>query len=134
MCRSPHGRHDPSFLRTMCSSDNQGNESQQGPHCRRYGAEGSANLERGPPAAVFALEIGFRDFESSTWRLTGSTSSPWADKKSNLSMGLWTAASKKVMKNVRSPNVRRRRMCPQQGMSFPSAPESDGQVGFAFDR
>jgi hypothetical protein len=38
--------------------------------------------------AVFALESGFRDFESSTWRPTGSTSSPWADKKSNPSMGL----------------------------------------------
>ncbi len=48
----------------------------------------AVNLERGPPAAVFALEIGFRDFESSTWRPTGSTSSPWAEKKSNPSMGL----------------------------------------------
>jgi hypothetical protein len=47
-----------------------------------------ANLERGSPAADFALNNGFRDFESSTWRPTGSTSSPWADKKSNPSMGL----------------------------------------------
>jgi hypothetical protein len=48
----------------------------------------ATNLERGPPAVVFDLEIGFRVFESSTWRPTRSTSSPWADKKSNLSMGL----------------------------------------------
>jgi hypothetical protein len=49
----------------------------------------ATNLERGPPgAAVFDLESGFRVFESSTWRTTGLTSSPWADKKSNPSMGL----------------------------------------------
>ncbi len=48
----------------------------------------AATLERGAPAVVFDLEISFRVFESSTWRPTGSTGSPWADKKSNLSMGL----------------------------------------------
>ncbi len=47
-----------------------------------------ANLERRVPGAVVSLESGFRDFESSTWRPTGSTSSPWADKKSKPSMGL----------------------------------------------
>jgi hypothetical protein len=36
----------------------------------------AANLERGSQGAVFALEMGFRDFEASTWRPTGSTSSP----------------------------------------------------------
>ncbi len=48
----------------------------------------AANLERSFPAVVFALERGFRDFVSSTWRPPGLTSSPWPDKKSNLSMGL----------------------------------------------
>jgi hypothetical protein len=47
-----------------------------------------ANLERRVLAAVVGLESGFRDFESSTWWLTGLTSSPWADKKSRPSMGL----------------------------------------------
>jgi hypothetical protein len=94
----------------------------------------AANLERTTPAAVFAVERGFRDFESSTWRPTGSTSSPWADKKSNPSMGLYAAASKKVTKNVRSPNIRRQRMLPLQGMSFPSASESSGPVGGIFER
>jgi hypothetical protein len=36
----------------------------------------AANLERSVPAAVDGLENGFRDFESSTWRPTGLTSSP----------------------------------------------------------
>jgi hypothetical protein len=35
---------------------------------------------------------------------------------------------------VCSPNVRRRRMHPQQGISFPSAPESGGPVSIAFER
>ena len=48
----------------------------------------AANLERSAPAAVGVLESGFRVFESSTWRPTGSTSSPWADKKYKPSMGL----------------------------------------------
>ncbi len=48
----------------------------------------AANLERSVPAAVGVLESGFRVFESSTWRPTGSTSSPWADKKSKPRMGL----------------------------------------------
>jgi hypothetical protein len=65
----------------------------------------AANLERSVPAAVDGLESGFRVFESSTWR---STSSPWADKKSKPRMGLYTAASKKVTKKVRSPNDRQR--------------------------
>ncbi len=47
-----------------------------------------ANLECSVPAAVGVLESGFRVFESSTWRPTGSTSSPWADKKSEPRMGL----------------------------------------------
>ncbi len=34
----------------------------------------AVNLECGSPAAVFALENGFRDFESSTW-------SDWVDQK-----------------------------------------------------
>ncbi len=38
----------------------------------------AANLERSVLAAVGDLESGFRVFESSTWRPTGSTSSPWA--------------------------------------------------------
>jgi hypothetical protein len=81
------------------------------------------NLERSVPAVVDGLESGFRDFESSTWRLTELTSSPWADKKSKPRMGLSTAASKKVTKKVRSPNDRRRTV-PQNGMALPSAPES----------
>jgi hypothetical protein len=84
----------------------------------------AANLERSVLAAVDGLESSFRDFESSTWRPTGSTSSPWADKKSKPRMGLYTAASKKVTKKVRSPNNRRRRTVPQHGMALPSAPES----------
>jgi len=84
----------------------------------------AANLERGVPAAVDGLESGFRVFESSTWRPTGSTSSPWADKKSKPRMGLYTAASKKVTKKVRSPNDRRRRMVPHVGVDLPSAPDS----------
>ncbi|MFN9905056.1 MAG: hypothetical protein ACK56F_02880, partial [bacterium] len=52
----------------------------------------AASLERSAPAGV--LESGFRVFESSTWRPTGSTSSPWADKKSKPRMGLRTAARK----------------------------------------
>jgi hypothetical protein len=56
------------------------------------------------------LESGFRVFESSTWRPTGSTSSPWADKKSKPRMCLETAARKNDTKNVRRPNERRRRI------------------------
>ena len=48
----------------------------------------AANLARSVPAAVGVLESGFRVFESSTWRPTGSTSSPWADKKSKPRMDL----------------------------------------------
>jgi hypothetical protein len=48
----------------------------------------AANLERSVPAAVDVLESSFRVFESSTWWPTGSTSSPWADKKSKPRMGL----------------------------------------------
>jgi hypothetical protein len=84
----------------------------------------AANLERSVPAVVDGLESGFRVFESSIWRLTGLTSSPWADKKSKHRMGLYTAASKKVTKKVRSPNDRRRRMVAQHGIALPSAPES----------
>ncbi len=40
----------------------------------------AVNLERSVPAVVDGLESGFRDFKSSTWRPTGLTSSPWADK------------------------------------------------------
>jgi hypothetical protein len=91
----------------------------------------AANLERSAPAAVGVLESGFRVFESSTWRPTGSTSSPWADKKSKPRMGLRTAARKKVTKNVRSPNERRRRMVPHVGIVPPSAPQSWGPAGCA---
>jgi hypothetical protein len=94
----------------------------------------AANLERSAPAAVGVLESGFRVFESSTWRPTGSTSSPWADKKSRPRMGLRTAARKNVTKNVRSPNERRRRMVPHVGIDLPSAPESCGPVGGVFER
>ena len=80
------------------------------------------------------MESGFRVFESSTWRPTGSTSSPWADKKSRPRMGLYTAARKKVTKNVRSPNERRRRTVPHVGIDLPSAPESCGPVGGVFER
>jgi hypothetical protein len=52
----------------------------------------AANLERSVPAAVGVLESGFRVFQSSTWRPTGSTSSLWAGKKSKPRMGLYTAA------------------------------------------
>ena len=76
----------------------------------------------------------FQSFESSTWRPTGSTSSPWADKKSRPRMGLRTAARKNVTKNVRSPNERRRRMVPHVGIDLPSAPESCGPVGGVFER
>ena len=44
------------------------------------------------------------------------------------------AASKKVTKKVRSPNDRRRRMVPHVGIDLPSAPESCGPVGCAFER
>jgi hypothetical protein len=94
----------------------------------------AANLERSVPAAVDGLERGFRVFESNTWRPTGSTSSPWADKKSKPRMGLYTAASKKVTKKVRSPNDRRWRTVPQHGMALPSAPESCGPVGGVFEQ
>ena len=94
----------------------------------------AANLERSAPAAVGVLESGFRVFESSTWRPTGSTSSPWADKKSRPRMGLRTAARKNVTKNVRSPNERRRRMVPHVGIDLPSAPESCGPAGCALER
>jgi hypothetical protein len=93
----------------------------------------AANLERSAPA-VGVLESGFRVFESSTWRPTGSTSSPWADKKSKPRMGLRTAARKKVTKNVRSPNERRRRMVPHVGIELPSAPDSCGPAGCAVER
>jgi hypothetical protein len=91
----------------------------------------AANLARSVPAAVGVLESGFRVFESSTWRPTGSTSSPWADKKSRPRMGLRTAARKNVTKNVRSPNERRRRMVPHVGIVPPSAPQSWGPAGCA---
>ena len=95
----------------------------------------AANSDRGvPAAAVDGLESGFRVFESSTWRPTGSTSSPWADKKSKPRMGLYTAVRKKVTKNVRSPNERRRRVVPHVGIDLPSAPESCGPVGGVFER
>jgi hypothetical protein len=84
----------------------------------------AVNLERSVPAVVDGLESGFRDFESSTWRPTGLTSSPWEDKKSKPRMGLYTEASKNVTKKVRSPNNRRRRTVPQHGMALPSAPKS----------
>jgi hypothetical protein len=84
----------------------------------------AANLERSVPAAVDGLESRFRVFESSTWRPTGSTSSQWADKKSKPRMGLYTGASKKMTKKVRSPNDRRWQTLPQHGMALPSAPES----------
>jgi hypothetical protein len=94
----------------------------------------AANLERSAPAAVGVLESGFRVFESSTWRPTGSTSSLWADKKSKPRMGLRTAARKNVTKNVRSPNERRRRMVLHVGIDLPSAPESCGPAGCALER
>jgi hypothetical protein len=49
-------------------------------------------------------------------------------------MGLYTAARKKVTKNVRSPNERRRRVVPHVGIDLPSAPESCGPVGGVFER
>jgi hypothetical protein len=92
-------------------------------------------MDRGvPAAAVDGLESSFRVFESSTWRLTGSTSSPWADKKSKPRMGLYTAASKKVTKKVRSPNGRRRRMVPHVGVDLPSALDSCGPAGCTLER
>jgi hypothetical protein len=94
----------------------------------------AANLERSIPAAVGFWESSFRVFESSTWRPTGSTSSLWADKKSKPRMGLYMAARKKVTKNVRSPNDRRRRMVPHVGIDLPSAPESCGPAGCAFEQ
>jgi hypothetical protein len=93
----------------------------------------AANLERSVPVVVDDLESGFRDFESSTWGPTGSTSSPWADKKSKQRMGLYTAASKKLTKKVRSPNDRLRQTVPQHGMALPSAPKSCGPVGGVFE-
>ena len=94
----------------------------------------AANLECSVPAAVDGLESGFRVFESSTWRPTGSTSSPWADKKSKPRMGLETAARKNDTKNVRSPNERRRRMVPHVGIVPPLAPQSWGPAGCAWER
>jgi hypothetical protein len=44
------------------------------------------------------------------------------------------AARKKVTKNVRSPNERRRRMVPHVGIDLPSSPESCGPAGCAFER
>jgi hypothetical protein len=78
------------------------------------------------------LESGFKVFESSTWRPTGSTSSLWANKKSKPRMGLYKAARKNVTKNLRSPNDRRRRMVPHVGIYLP-APESCGPGGCAFE-
>jgi hypothetical protein len=43
-------------------------------------------------------------------------------------------ARKKVTKNVRSPNDRRRRMVPHVGIGLPLAPESCRPLGCAFDR
>jgi hypothetical protein len=45
-----------------------------------------------------------------------------ANLESKPRMGLYTAASKKVTKKVRSPNDRRWRTVPQHGMALPSAP------------
>jgi hypothetical protein len=42
----------------------------------------AASLDRFFLAAAGGLESGFKDFDSSTWQPTGSTSSPWADRKS----------------------------------------------------
>jgi hypothetical protein len=53
---------------------------------------------------------------------------------SNRDVGLYTAARKKVTKNVRSPNERRRWMVPHVGIDLPSAPESCGPVGGVFER
>jgi hypothetical protein len=64
-----------------------------------------------------------------TWWLTGSTRSLWVDRKSNLRIGLETAASKKVTKKVRSPKVRRWRKWSPAGNAPPSAPEIEGPEG-----
>jgi hypothetical protein len=53
--------------------------------------------------------------------------------RSNRDVGLYTAARKKVTKNVRGPNERRRRMVPHVGINLPSAPESCGPVGGIFE-
>jgi hypothetical protein len=143
------GRHDPSFLCTMCSGDDHGESERRmmpaasssqnsasalhslsgsrrqalantgrpvvsmvwrilcfgnglpfppptmvGNEASRDRTDGvmeqraAANLERSVPVAVGVLESGFKVYESSTWRRTGSTSSPWADKKSKPRMGL----------------------------------------------
>jgi hypothetical protein len=94
----------------------------------------AANLEHSVPAAVDGLESGFRVFESSTWRLIESTSSPLAYKKSKPRMGLYTAASTKVTKKVSSPNDRRRRMVPHVGIDLPLAPDSCGPAGCALEQ
>ncbi len=49
-----------------------------------------ASFVRGWPVTKGGLASGFKDFESRTWQPTGSTSSPWADKKSKPRMGLET--------------------------------------------
>jgi hypothetical protein len=49
-------------------------------------------------------------------------------------MGVYTAARKNVTKNVRTPNNRRRWMVPHVGIDLPSAPESCGPAGCAFER
>jgi hypothetical protein len=78
---------------------------------------------------------GFKDFESSTWRTTGLTSSLWADRKSKPRMGLETVRSRKeVTKKVLSLKARRRQSRPQQGISFPSAPEIGGPAGVVRER
>ena len=61
----------------------------------KLGNEGQLSLLAGRPGCRGAeqgcdqwLVVSDFDFESNTWRPTGSTSSPWADRKSNPSMGL----------------------------------------------
>ncbi len=83
-------------LRILCFSDGLpfpsltmvGNEASRDHIDSVMEQRAAANLEHSVPVAVGVLESGFRVLESSTWRPTGSTSSPWADKKSKPRMGL----------------------------------------------
>ncbi len=65
-----------------------------------------------------------------SWRAVSEFSSPAPGGR----LGRPAARARKVTKNVRSPNERRRRMVPHVGIDLPSAPESCGPAGCALER
>ena len=70
--------------------------------------------------AVGGLTSDLKDFESSTWQPTGSTSSPWADRKSKRRMGLEGDQEGAQPEGEAAVNL---------PMIFPSAPEIEGLGG-----